>query len=71
MKKFVAVMMVFVGVLSVMCLTGLSQNKAEAGVTDILPENSQVLIKFGAFEALQKNAAMTDTSVLGFSDHRY
>lgn len=62
MKKFVA----FVMVLALVLLVGCPKKEKEIEkIAEILPENTEVLVKFSSFEAIHKNSAMTDTSVLG------
>lgn len=62
MKKFVA----FVMVLALVLLVGCPKEEKEIEkIAEILPENTEVLVKFSSFEAIHKNSAMTDTSVLG------
>jgi hypothetical protein len=62
MKKFVA----FVMVLALVFLVGCPKKEKEIEkIAEILPENTEVLVKFSSFEAIHKNSAMTDTSVLG------
>ena len=62
MKKFV----VFVTVLALIFLVGCPKKEKEIEkVVEILPENTEVLIKFSSFEAIHKNSSMTDTSIFG------
>lgn len=62
MKKFGTLLMACIVVWAGIWL---QPGAAQAGVTDLLPENMQIVVKFGSFEAMQKNLAITATSVFG------